>query len=58
MITAEINPIKKLSRLILKPIRTNTINNLSAIGSRISPNTDSEFVFLQGSHQESRKKMQ
>ena len=28
IITAEINPIKKLSRLILKPIRTNTINNM------------------------------
>ena len=46
IITAEIKPIKKLSRLILSPIRTNTINNLSAIGSKISPNTDTESVFL------------
>ena len=29
-----------------KLINTNTINNLSAIGSKISPKTDSEFVFL------------
>ena len=46
IITAHIKPIKKLSRFMLNPIRTNTINNLSAIGSRISPNTDTEFVFL------------
>ena len=46
IIMAEMKPIKKLSRLMLSPIRTNTIYNLSAIGSRISPNTDTEFVFL------------
>ena len=38
---------------MLNPIRTNTINNLSAMGSRISPNTDTEFVFL--ARQPSRK---
>ena len=31
---------------MLNPIKTNTINNLSAIGSKISPNTETEFVFL------------
>ena len=40
------NPIKKLSRFILKPIKTKTINSLSAIGSKISPSTDSEFVLI------------
>ena len=46
IIMADIKPIKKLSRLMLSPIKTNTINNLSAIGSKISPNTDTESVFL------------
>ena len=45
IITADIKPIKKLSKLMLRPINTNTINNLSAIGSKISPKTDSDFNF-------------
>ena len=46
IINEEMNPIKKLFRLILSPIKTNTINNLSAMGSKISPRTETEFVFL------------